>query len=84
MFRSCLRRPFRGSYFVTRQSSQNEGAQPLLECVISGVADWIGLRHVMWAVCEVTSKGGVSPEFVYSVGFPIKIANFATVIIREV
>jgi len=43
--------PFRGRYFVTRQSTQNEGAQPLLRCVVSGDAIWVGLMHLACVMC---------------------------------
>ena len=34
-----------GRYFVTRQSTQNEGAQPLLGCVVLSDANEIKMRH---------------------------------------
>ncbi len=37
--------PFRGRCFVTRQSTQNEGAKPLLRYVIWSNTDCVGLKH---------------------------------------
>ena len=45
---SCLSKgalPPRFGYFVTRQSTQNEGAQPLLRCMALSNANEMKMRH---------------------------------------